>query len=161
MKYIFLLSIFIMACMTKQQSARLAGMEVSWWYEQNELVIDVVSPANGWVAIGFNERDHIVATNLIMLGVRNGKPYLSDRYVVGFGDHRSVEELGGEIRAHLLVAEEFSTGTHVRFSIPASPRDEHHYNLLPNTERYLIAAYSVSDDLDHHSRQRAHMLFEL
>ena len=161
MKYIFLLSIFIMACMTQQQSTHLAGMEISWWYEQNELVIDAVSPANGWIAIGFNERDNIVGTNLIMLGVRDGKAYLSDRFVVGFGDHQSVEDLGGESRARLLLAEETAAGTDVRFSIPASPRDEHHYDLLPNTQRYLIAAYSVSDDLDHHSRQREHLLLAL
>ena len=71
------------------------GMEVSWKFNDDYVDFVITAPTKGWIAIGFNEKDQLINSNLIMGKVENGQSILSDRYVVGLGDHRDVESLGG------------------------------------------------------------------
>lgn len=135
----------------------VGGMSIAWHFEGDTLIVDAEAPDKGWIGIGFNPVDEIVLTNLIMAGVDKGKPYLSERFVRGFGDHRPVAELDGTPAATLLFAEEKNGATHIRFSIPVKPADKFHYDLSPGSSLYIICAYSMEDDLAHHSRMRRHV----
>ena len=143
------------------QKIEVGGMQIDWHFEGQYLVVDVTAPDNGWVGIGFNPSNDIVNTNLIMAGVREGKPYLSERFVVGIGDHRSVSQLGGSVVAKLMSAEEKPGSTHICFSMPIKSLDRYHYNLSPSQELFFICAFSMEDDLNHHSRMRQHVKVKL
>lgn len=157
MKYILFLSALILLMAREQREIRVADMDIQWWYEKEELMVDVWSPARGWITIGFNEQDAIVGAELFMAGLHNGRPYLSERQVVAAGDHRAISSLGLQERARLIIAEEEEGRTHIQLAIRVSGDDRYQLILLPSSQLFLIAAYSVSDDLNHHSRQRAHI----
>jgi hypothetical protein len=141
----------------EMKKIEIGGMAISWYFEDDALIVDAQAPDEGWVGIGFNLVDEIVLTNLVMAGVDKDGPYLSERFVRGFGDHRPVAELGGTPLAKLLFAEEKNGATRIRFSMPTKAADKYHYDLSPGVSLYLICAYSMEDDLAHHSRMRRHV----
>jgi DOMON domain len=142
---------------TQMKQISVGGMQVFWHFEGDLLIIDATAPDRGWVAIGFNSSDDIVHTNLIMAGTADGKPYVSDRYVFGLGNHQSVESVGGSTAVNLLSASSNGNQTQIRFSISVQPTDRYHYALTPGTTLFLICAFSTEDDISHHSRMRQHV----
>lgn len=96
-----------------------------------------------------------------MSGVSEGKSYLSERYVVGMGNHKPITSLGGKEVVQLIEAEEKNGTTRVSFSIPCTSNDSFHYDLREGTSIYLICAFSMEDDLTHHSRMRQHIKIKL
>jgi hypothetical protein len=145
----------------KMKAIEVGGMRINWHFEDEKLIVEAVAPDVGWIGIGFNPKDDIVQTNLIMSGVSEGKNYLSERYVVGMGNHKSVASLGGKEVVKILEAEEKNGSTRVRFSIPCASKDRFHYDLHEGTEIYFICAFSMEDDLTHHSRMRQHVKVKL
>ncbi len=51
---------------TLTQSIGIEGMTVSWHFAEGFIDITATAPTRGWVAVGFNRRDEIVGTNLVM-----------------------------------------------------------------------------------------------
>ncbi len=142
---------------TDMKKIEAGSMSVSWFFEEDHLIVEAIAPDDGWVAVGFNPKDDIVHTNLVMGGVAKGKPYLEDHYVKGFGNHQPVAALGVSPSATLISATNNDGKTTIRFSIPIKTTDSYHYDLSPGTEIYLICAFSMEDDLEHHSRMRKHV----
>ncbi len=143
------------------QKVEVGGMVVQWHYQAEQLIIDATAPDIGWVGIGFNVTDDISKASLIMAGVDRGKTYLSERFVIGPGQHQTVKALGGAEVVKLILAETNDQSTHIRFSIPVNAVDRFHYSLLPGQAIYLICAFSMEDDLQHHSRMRQHLKIKL
>jgi DOMON domain len=142
----------------KMKSIAVGGMTIAWHFEAKNLIVEATAPDEGWVGIGFNPKDDIVHTNLILAGLSYTKePYFSERYVLGFGNHQPVKELGGKEAAQLLNAQQEKGITTVRFAIATTATDQFHYDLHEGTTIYLICAYSMSNDLAHHSRMRQHI----
>ncbi|MEM8531362.1 MAG: DOMON domain-containing protein [Chloroflexota bacterium] len=137
--------------------ASIDGMKVTWYREGSFWVFETTAQTEGWVAVGFNIQNDIVGSNLIMGSVADGVPRLADHFVVGVGDHQPVAQLGGTSQVELLKASEKDGQTMIRFRIAADARDEFHYDLRSGSSIYLILAYSVDDDFDHHSRLRQHV----
>lgn len=130
------------------------GMTIQWKYSQNTIDFEVFAPTQGWVAIGFNETNQLKGTHLIMGTVKEGEVILSDRYIVGIGNHQPVEKLGGINHLYQPKGEENDKGTTLSFSIPIEAGDEFHWNLRENRPFSLLIAYSMEDDFSHHSRMR-------
>ena len=130
------------------------GMLVSWEEKGEWLEIEMSAPTQGWLAIGFNEEDGLSGTHLVMAAIRGNEPELSDRYILGAGDHRALSDLGVRERLQLISGEENASGSRVSFRIPKHSTNEYHKNLLPGTSFYLLMAYSREDDFKHHSVMR-------
>lgn len=130
------------------------GMKVCWQFNDDKVDFEVFAPTKGWVAIGFNEKSDLVGNNLIMGNVENGKITVSDRYIVGFGNHQVVESLGGVNHLSNIEGKENEKGTTIRFSVLKTAMDEYHYDLLREKVFHLLIAYSQEDDFSHHSRMR-------
>lgn len=139
------------------KSIEVGGMAIHWQYREDLLLIEASAPDNGWLALGFNTTDNIVGAYLIMAGVNEGKPYLEEHFVTGFGEHHPLSKLGGQETAVLIEATESAGLTRVRFSLPVSKKDKFRCDLPPGTALFMICAYSMSDDLQHHSRMRKHL----
>lgn len=153
-KYIFLFtSMTIQVSMA--QSIEREGMTLNWQCIDDATVqLELIAPTTGWIAIGINETPGLVKSNLIMAHVNNGECILSDRFVVGFGDHRPVQHLGGKEHARLVKCEETETITSITFILDAKPKDRYHYHITAGEKRYISLAYATHDDFDHHSIMR-------
>lgn len=145
----------------KMQPITKNNMSVSWKIEGAFLHVSMSSPNQGWVAVGFNTADQLVGTNLIMAAVEKGKAVLSDRYIVAVGDHRSVADLGSRPTAKLVEGYENEQGTHITFSIPLKTMDKFHHVLEDGKTYYLLMAYSMEDDFQHHSMMRTSVMIRL
>jgi len=134
-------------------------MRVNWVYEEEDILFTVSSPGNGWVILGTNVKNDIVGATLYMGGVddRTEQSYFSERRTVSMGSHRAKVDLGDPERAHNVTAAVSVSGTTLSFRVRVKPTREVEHDLRPGSSVWLILAYSVSDDLGHHSRFRRHV----
>ena len=130
------------------------GMSFSWKIEGDYMHCEVRSPGKGWVAVGFNTKQEITKSNLIMGAAEHGHFKMSDRYVVSFGNHKSVLSLGGNEAILDRNVIENEKGSIMTFKIKVKSEDTYHYNLIQGEEIFLWMAYSREDDFEHHSAMR-------
>lgn len=142
-------------------SITVRDMDIRWTEEADCWSFELSAPTTGWVALGFNQKNDIVHTNLIMTAVRQGAVSSEDFYVVGFGNPQPITKLGGSRAISELEGEEKNGHTTVRFSIPKKANDQYHYDLKAGDEIWLICAYSRADEFDHHSMMRQHVKVRL
>ncbi len=137
------------------------GMTFQWRFDKEQLQCRAIALTKGWVAIGFNTKDELSGTNLIMGAVEQDYVTIDDRFIVKPGDHRSIIDLGGsEALVHRSGKEENDVTT-ISFSIPLSVNDKFHYNLYEGKEYYVLMAFSQEDDFQHHSIMRTTIKIKL
>ena len=146
-----------------EKTVQAAGMKFSWKIQNGYLEGELQAPAKGWVALGINPTPNLVGSNLLMFFGDNQKHQASDRFIVGLGDHRSQEELGGESLITMSEFRQNTQGTRVRFRIPCQPEkgDKNHHEIKAGKEIYVHLAYSISDDIMHHSIARKMVKIQL
>ncbi len=137
-----------------RQTVSYGGMKVSWEVKGSLLEVEMQAPTRGWLAIGFNERNELSGTHLIMGAVRGEAVELSDRYIRQPGQHEAIERLGGTPVLRLGEGEEDAAGTRIRFTLPLAAADRWHKNLVPGQQLFLLVAFSREDDFFHHSMMR-------
>jgi DOMON domain len=130
------------------------GMTVKWEIQDDHLLVTMTAPTEGWVAIGFNTREGLAGTNLIMGCVKNGVAILSDRHTLAPGNHKSIGELGSVEATQLIVGTETKGVTSLTFTLPLMARDEWHHTLVAGKTYHLLMAFSREDDFSHHSMMR-------
>ncbi|MFM9837886.1 MAG: DOMON domain-containing protein [Cyclobacteriaceae bacterium] len=135
-------------------STTINGMTFHWRFHKEHLQCRVTAPTKGWVAIGFNTKDELSSTNLIMGSVEQDYVTIDDRFVVKPGDHKSITELGGSEAIVQRTGVEENGKTSISFSIPLSVNDKFHHNLVEGKEYYVLMAFSQEDDFQHHSIMR-------
>mgnify|MGYP006290164479 FL=1 len=133
------------------------GMRVSWVHHEHEVEFLVSAPTEGWVAVGFNKVDDIVGAELIMARILRGNSHAEHRYVVAPGDHRPVSTLGRPSMLRGAVGLISEARVHFTFRLQRPADSGQGVGLRPGERLYLIVAYSVSSDFDHHSRVRRHL----
>lgn len=139
----------------------IEGMQVEWEYTGDLLTFKLHAPYQGWVALGFNEANNIVNTNLIMGAVTPEQTQLEEFYVTSVGNPQPLNELGGQTAINHFVGLENNDGTSFQFTIDTRLQDDFHYNLSEGSKIWLICAYSMEDDFGHHSIMRRHIEVEL
>ena len=71
-------------------SIEVNGMTFRWAFDGELLHCEATAPTSGWVAIGFNTRDQLSGTNLIMGAVEHDFVTIDDRYIIKPGLHKSI-----------------------------------------------------------------------
>jgi DOMON domain len=142
--------------MSQTKSIEVNGMTVEWTYKKERIFFTISAPTEGWVTLGFNDKNDIAHTNLIFCRVQSGEVEVADHYVVAAGNHQETEKLGGTFVVKDIVGEEKKGKTTVSFSMPIKANDRYHFDLLEGTQRWFICAFSAEDDFNHHSRMREH-----
>ena len=137
------------------------GMTLRWSAGTEYLDLEMRSPQQGWVAIGFNTQSGLKGTHLLMGRVRNGAAEVSDRYILAPGDHQAISSLGGTSWPSSVEGTESPSGTVVRFRLPLHRSDQWHHRLEAGKSYHLLMAFSRSDDLDHHSMMRTEVKISL
>jgi len=133
-------------------SAAVRGMTARWRVEPEAVVFELQGETTGWLLVGFNDRDDIVGADLTFARVVDGVATLHDHTVHAPGDHRAVP-----LQTTLLGSDQRDGRTAVRFRVPRDRAGAH----ALSGELWLVLAWSVSPDLDHHSRVRAHQQISL
>ncbi|MEM9361084.1 MAG: DOMON domain-containing protein [Bacteroidota bacterium] len=143
------------------QQVTVNQMDVSWTFKDNTITFDASAPDDGWIALGFNTKDDIVGSNLIMVNVIDGTVNSEDLFVVGVGNPKPVSQLGSQSQIIDASGGESSEKTWVSFSLPTDAVDKYHMDLKKGEKIWLICAFSMEDEFDHHSRMRKHVEIEL
>ncbi|MEM8847229.1 MAG: DOMON domain-containing protein [Bacteroidota bacterium] len=143
------------------QHVTVNQMDVSWSFKDNVITFKASAPDDGWIALGFNTKDDIVGSNLIMVNVIDGTVTSEDLFVVGVGNPKPVSQLGSQSQVIEASGGESSEKTWVSFSLPTDAFDNYHMDLIKGEKIWLICAFSMEDEFDHHSRMRKHVEVEL
>ncbi|GMN10561.1 hypothetical protein MTsPCn9_24640 [Croceitalea sp. MTPC9] len=136
---------------------KVEQMDISWEINKDIIEFTATAPDDGWIAIGINSEDNIIGANLYMINVTKNGVLAEDFYVVSAGNPKPVEELGSKSRIINFSGEEINGKTKVKFSIPTNNADDYHFNLKEGEKTWLVCAYSMEDEFDHHSRMRKHV----
>ena len=159
--FCFGLCLFGFAGLYGQQTTNVAGMLFTYSIEERQLVCKLQAPTNGWIGVGFNAQNSIVGSDLLLFNIVGGKPSYTDLFVKSAGNPKKDSELGGVNSIKLLDSKESENKTMVHFSIPMSSDDVYDFKHEIEQPFWLILAYSVADEFEHHSRVRKHIPFKL
>lgn len=160
-KYILCICLCAFADLCCQQTTTVSSISFTYTLAGTNLECTLKAPTNGWVGVGFNKKNTIVDSDLLLFHVVNGKAASIDMYVKGFGNPVKDTQLGGRNSISILDGTEDKHSTTIRFSIPLNSGDPNDFVHEIGKEFWLILAYSVDDDFSHHSRVRKHILFTL
>jgi hypothetical protein len=161
MAILILESFSVDAQKTDFNSTTVHGMTFQWRFSKDHLQCKATAPTDGWVAIGFNTKDELSGTNLIMGAVEQDYVTIDDRFIIKPGDHKSIIELGGSEALVQRAGVEVNGKTSISFSIPLSVNDKFHHNLVEGKEYYVLMAFSQEDDFQHHSIMRTTIKLKL
>jgi hypothetical protein len=137
------------------------GMTVSWLYRQDRMYFEMEAPTEGWVAIGFNERNTLPGSYLLMGSVVAGTPNVVEHYTLSPGDYRPVSALGAAPQLNDVGGSESGGKTRIRFSLPIESRHQYAKNMIEGSSWILHMAYSREDDFQHHSMMRTAVKVQL
>ncbi|XP_077973649.1 DBH-like monooxygenase protein 1 homolog [Styela clava] len=56
------------------------GFTVGWQFDGEDIIFEVSAPTLGWVGIGFSETKTMQKADLIIMGIKDEKPYAWDAY---------------------------------------------------------------------------------
>ena len=163
MKNFFVLyfALSLMACwqenaLTAQQHFQAGKMNAQIEMQSDSLDIILEAPTKGWLAVGFNEKNDIVKSDLIQARVRAGKVEIEDQYVTGIGQHPTDRSLGGGHNVRIVSGTETDRHTQIHLRLPLSSGDAYDFDHLQQKKYWVILAYSIDDDFQHHSTRRQH-----
>ncbi|GCC52411.1 hypothetical protein SanaruYs_26480 [Chryseotalea sanaruensis] len=143
------------------QSVKIKGVHFSWHFDEDFLHCKVTAPTKGWVAIGFNKKNDLAGTNLIMAAAEKDFYKMDDRYIIAAANHKSIIELGGSEGITKRFCQESNGVTKVHFSMHRSVNDKFHHELNEGESYFILLAYSNEDDFAHHSAMRTSIQIKL
>ncbi len=152
----FIISTSLSAQNEKNQ-IQVERMQISWEHKEGQIAFTASAPDDGWVALGFNTKNNIVNSNLVMIGVTEDGVQAEDFYVVSAGNPKPVKSLGSKSQIKNYHGWEKQGRTTITFSLPVESTDDYHLDLKKGDKIWLICAYSMEDDFGHHSRMRRHV----
>lgn len=144
-----------------QQTFKVSGITFTYEISGDRLNCSLGAPTSGWIGVGFNDRNSIVGSDLLLFNSIDGVAMASDLFVKEFGNPARDEDLGGENNITVVRSTENESFTKFVFTIPIRSGDPNDFVHHLGKKAWLILAYSESDDFDHHSRVRKHVAFEL
>ncbi len=156
-KLLCTLFLFPLLSMAQQQQWEVGGMTISWTYDENLVHFQLNAPNDGWVALGFNSRNDIKDTHLLMFATKDGKSSYQELYVKAAGNPVPVKQLFEKDTQINYKVSESGKKTKVEFSIDLRTYPEFSTGIQKGSEVWLICAYSEDDDFEHHSMMRKHI----
>ncbi|WP_027420442.1 DOMON domain-containing protein [Crocinitomix catalasitica] len=129
-------------------------MKVDWSHADKLIHFTISAPADGWVAIGLNNKQGITGTYLLMGRVKNGVAEVVEHSTLSPGNYKSFKKIGVSDNVLNISGTEDAAGTRIQFSLPVEIRNKYQKSLENGKQYYLTIAYSQSDDFQHHSIMR-------
>ncbi len=136
-------------------STEAAGFEIHWSNDARLLRVGLISPATGYLAIGFDPVNRMQGANVILGAVTDGKTVVRDDFGTEAVAH-SPDVAGGGTNDILEAAGLEANGrTYLEFVIPLDSGDSMDKPLVPgNAYKVLVSYHETSDDFSTwHSRR--------
>ena len=118
------------------------SMTVSWQNDATTLYVGLVSPGEGWLAIGFDPVNRMEGANIIIGYVSGGVLTIEDQY--GSGPQNHTADAHDDILSS--GGREAGGKTMMEFSIPMNSRDPQDRKLEPGERYAIILSYHLSED---------------
>ena len=144
-----------------EKSITKNGLTVSWSYTTDRIFFSIEAPTNGWVAIGFNQKEELSDTYLIMGSIVQNNVQVVEHYVLEPGNYKPITDLGASSKVTEISGTETKGKTKILFSVPIRSQNKFRKNLRPESVYSLLIAYSMEDDFMHHSRMRTSLKIQL
>ena len=126
----------------------------------NELLIKGGANTTGWICIGFNDNSGIVGADLKMLAIIDGELICSDRKTLATGDYPEDLNLGGINNINNAEGAMKNGKFDFSFTIPLDVKDTCDQKLINGDDLWIIMAYALAPEFEHHSRIRKHFKFK-
>ena len=133
----------------------IAGIEVYWGNDDQQLRIGLVSPGTGYVSIGFDPDRQMEGANIIIAAVHEGQLTIRDDY--GHEPLAHIEDTmrGGQDDIIAAAGNQWPDQTVIEFIIPLDSGDLMDKPLLPGHAYTVLAAYhSMLDDFSNQHTRR-------
>ena len=143
------------------QSITKNEMVVEWLHRGDRVHFQMEAPTQGWLAIGFNDHDHINQAYLVMGRVVNKKTEVVQYYTSRPGQYRPISQHGATPNVEDIFGEQNDKRTQIKFSLPIQAMSKFERSLLPGKDIFLILAFSREDDFQHHSTMRTSLKITL
>lgn len=145
----------------ERRSWNAAGMMLGWAHAGGEVHFEMRAPTRGWLALGFNDKAEMAGTRFLIATFAEGVVRAEVHLAGADGRHASVAN--GEPSAWLRSLEGWTDEreTQFTFAVPHQAAEFAPLSLAPGSRLYAMLAWSVSTDLDHHSRQGENGWLEL
>lgn len=157
----FLASLCVYGGLKAQQSVEASGITFQYEVKNDSLHGVLKAPTEGWVGVGFNSKNNIVGSDLLLFNIRGKQVAGTDLFVKGAGNPVKDSENSGKNTVVIHGGTQEGGSTKIHFSIPLDSGDPNDFVHVLGQKSWLILAYSVSDDFKHHSRVRKHVPFVL
>ena len=155
------LLVYSKPCASLSNRVEVDGMTVSWAFKSDYVQFDIMAPTKGWVTLGFNSRNDIVGSTLVMMSIVEDQVHVEEHYVHSVGKHQDLGTMTRDLGLLGVSGTEGNGASQFSFLYKIGLSDRYHTLLEPNLELYLVCAYSESDYFDHHSIMRKHVLVTL
>ena len=150
-KVLFYLVIFLLAAdlyAEKMQSVKVQDMQFSWEISNGNLVVEILAPTEGWIAVGFNPSKMMKDANIIIGYVDdNGKTVVNDHYGTSPIGHKADTDIGGTDDITIISGSQNGGATRIKFSIPLSSGDIYDSELKAGAKTVILLAYGDSDKI--------------
>ena len=130
------------------------GMEVNWRHQKNKIIFEVKAPTEGWVTVGFNETQAITGAYLLMGRVREMQPEVVEHVTLSPGNYKPISKKNDQCRLTVIEGKETKNSTNITFSVESGPDCQYQKILKKGMSYWMVLAYSVDDDFQHHSIMR-------
>ena len=144
-----------------QEKITASGITFTYQIIEERLKCSLEAPTNGWIGVGFNTKNAIVGSDLLLFNIIDQQVSSTDLYVKGVGNPVRDIKNGGRNSIVIKEGKERQGYTKVHFSIPLISGDPNDFEHSLGQKAWLILAYSTDDDFEHHSRVRRHIPFTL
>jgi len=136
-------------------STQATGFEIHWTNDARTLRVGLISPATGYLAIGFDPVNRMEGANYILGAVTDGQLTVRDDFGTGPTSHTPDVAGGGTNDILEAAGSEAGGRTYLEFVIPLDSGDAMDKVLVPgNTYKVVIAYHETSDDFGAwHSRR--------
>lgn len=132
-----------------------AGVNLAWSHRNGRFHATLQAPTRGWIAVGFNGARTLEGTRFVIAAVA-ATPIVVEEHVALVPGHRRVDLVGG-MPALADVAGGFANGvSRCDFSLPHAIPGAYPLDLAPGRATYLMLAWSMAPEFDHHSAWRKH-----
>jgi PKD repeat protein len=122
------------------------GIVIHWYNDNNDIIVGMISPGNGWVTVGFDPGFAMSDANFIFGYVSGGEAHMSDQYGTGSFSHSPDTSVGGTDDIVEFAGSETSGETIIEFKIPLDSGDTKDKTLNPSSSYKVLVAYHSSDD---------------
>lgn len=134
----------------------LDGTTFAWQHRDDRLFGDLTAPAEGWLAVGFNDEPALRGTRFV-IGVIGDASIRAELHIADPPRHRQIEVLGGVSDLRDLKGKQEDGRSRLSFSLPHRSTDRFAVDLMPGRSIHLMLAWSNEPDFTHHSAWRRHV----